>query len=65
MTQRTAIVIGAACGLLAAVWTGWWLLQWLGFGFWFLVLIVPACIGAMQGVGSAVAKMLMGVSKRG
>jgi hypothetical protein len=64
MTQRTAIVIGAACGIFAAVWTGWWLLQWLGFGFWFLVLIVPFCLGAMQGVGSMVAKILMGISRR-
>ena len=64
MTKQTAMVVGGAAGVLAAVYTGWWLLQWLSFGFWFLVLVVPACLGALQGVGSMTAKMLMGIARR-
>ena len=58
-----ALTIGAICGVLAAALSAWILLQWLGFGYWFLALVVPLCMVTMQAVGSNVATILTGIKR--
>jgi hypothetical protein len=64
MERRAAAAIGLVAGSAAAAWAGTWLYRRLGLGFWFLVLIVPVCIGTLQGVASLVARILGGVDRR-
>ncbi len=63
-TSKRALTIGAICGILAAALNAWVLLYWLGFGYWYLALVVPLCLVTMQAVGSSVAKILTGIERR-
>lgn len=59
MSKERAIRIGLVCGAIAAAFQAWWLLRWLGLGFWFLALVVPLCLVTLQAVGGTVASILM------
>ncbi len=59
MTRRRAIQIGLLFGVPAAALQAWVLWVWLGWGFWFLSLVVPACLVAMQMVTGSVAVALL------
>lgn len=63
-SSKRALTIGAICGILAAALNAWVLLHWLGFGYWYLALVVPLCLVTMQAVGSSVAKILTGIERR-
>ncbi|MBL4686743.1 MAG: hypothetical protein JKY37_19250 [Nannocystaceae bacterium] len=64
MAPKRALAIGAACGVVAAAANAWVLWRWLGFGFWFLALVVPLCLVSLQGTAAFVAKLLIGVERR-
>jgi type IV secretory pathway TrbD component len=59
MSKERAVAIGLVCGAIAAAFQAWVLLRWLGFGLWFLALVVPLCLVTMQVVGGGVAMVLM------
>jgi len=65
MTQKRALTIGLLCGAIAAALQAWLLLRWLGFGFWFLALVVPLGLLTLQAVGGGVATILMRRRPRG
>jgi len=60
VAPKRALGIGLLCGAAAAVFNAWLLLRWLGLGFWFLMLVVPASVIAIQAVGGGVARILLG-----
>ncbi len=62
--SKRALTIGAISGALAAALSAWILLRWLGFGYWYLALVVPLCLLTMQAVGSGVARILIGIERR-
>ncbi|MEM7158510.1 MAG: hypothetical protein AAF799_37065 [Myxococcota bacterium] len=59
MTRDRAIMVGVVVGAIAAALQAWWLWTMIGFGFWFLALVVPMCLMTMQVVGGTAAKFLM------
>ena len=59
MNRDRAVVVGLVVGGVAAGFQAWWLYSVLGFGFWFLALVVPVSLMTLQFVGSGVAKVLM------
>lgn len=52
-------MVGVVVGAIAAALQAWWLWTMIGFGFWFLALVVPMCLMTMQVVGGTAAKFLM------
>ncbi len=58
LTRGQIIGISALVAVLAALLQAWVLYSWLGFGFWFLALVVPLCLVAMQAVGGTLAVAL-------
>lgn len=63
MAPKRALTVGVLCGVIAGAINAWLLLRWLGFGFWYLAVVVPMFLMTMQAVGSTVAKILLGVQR--
>jgi hypothetical protein len=65
MSKDRALSIGLVCGVTAAAVSAWVLFRWLGFGLWFLALVVPLCLVTLQVVGGGVATILMRSGRSG
>ncbi len=64
MSDRTIVALSVACSALTGILTAWLLKRWIGFGWLYLLLVLPVSMAAMHAVGGTMIRVLFGQKRR-